>query len=167
MHGGAQHKIGVLFVCLGNICRSPMAEGAFRAAVATRGLEVIVDSAGTASYHIGHAPDPRAVAVAGQNKIDISGQQARQVERDDFYRFTHIIALDRANLEGLRSKAPRDGTARLAMLMDAVDARRGEPVADPYYGDAAAFEKAWADIALGTQAWADRLASETALRQPV
>lgn len=161
MHGGAQHKIGVLFVCLGNICRSPMAEGAFRAAVATRGLEVMVDSAGTASYHIGHAPDPRAVAVAGRNGIDISGQQARQVERDDFYRFTHIIAMDRANLEGLRSKAPRDGTARLAMLLDAIEGRRGEPVADPYYGDAAAFEAAWQIISRGVDAWAEKFARES------
>lgn len=167
MHGGLQDKLGVLFVCLGNICRSPMAEGAFRAAAERHGLAVMVDSAGTASYHIGHPPDPRAVAVAGKNGIDIADQQARQVERDDFYRYTHIIALDRANLEGLRSKAPRDGTARLAMLMDAVEERRGEPVADPYYGDAEAFERAWEVITLGAQAWADRLVAEGAQQQRV
>jgi protein-tyrosine phosphatase len=160
MHGGIDHKIGVLFVCLGNICRSPMAEGAFRAAAQKRGLACHVDSAGTASYHLGHQPDSRAIAVASQNGIDIAGQSARQIERDDFYRFTHIIALDRANLEGLREKAPRDGTARLAMLLDAVDGRRGEPVADPYYGDAAAFEAAWSVINTGVAAWADRLLQE-------
>lgn len=160
MHGGIEHKIGVLFVCLGNICRSPMAEGAFRAAAHQRGLAVMVDSAGTASYHVGSPPDPRAIMVAERNGLNIAGQAARQIERDDFYRFTHIIALDRANLEGLRSKAPRDGTARLAMLMDAVDGRRGEPVADPYYGNAEAFENAWNVITLGTQAWADRLLTE-------
>lgn len=162
MHGGIEHRFGVLFVCLGNICRSPMAEGAFRVAAQERGLAVLVDSAGTASYHLGQEPDPRAIAAARANGIDIAGQAARQIERDDFYRFTHIIAMDRANLEGLRSKAPRDGTARLAMLLDAVEGRRGEPVADPYYGDAAAFEAAWQVISRGAQAWADKLLRESA-----
>jgi protein-tyrosine phosphatase len=157
MHGGIDHKTGILFVCLGNICRSPMAEGAFRVAAQERGLACSVDSAGTASYHVGHQPDPRAIAIASLNGIDIAGQIARQIERDDFYRFSHIIALDRANLEGVRAKAPRDGTARLAMLMDAVEGRRGEPVADPYYGDVAAFETAWQVINLGVNAWVERL----------
>ncbi|WP_066527951.1 low molecular weight protein-tyrosine-phosphatase [Erythrobacter sp. CCH5-A1] len=162
MHGGIDHKIGVLFVCLGNICRSPMAEGAFRVAAQERGLAVLVDSAGTASYHLGQEPDPRAIAAARGHGVDIAGQSARQIERDDFYRFTHIIAMDRANLENLRAKAPRDATARLAMLLDAVEGRRGEPVADPYYGDAAAFEAAWQVIKRGTQAWADKLLREAA-----
>ncbi|WP_086735657.1 low molecular weight protein-tyrosine-phosphatase [Erythrobacter colymbi] len=161
MHGGFEHKLGVLFVCLGNICRSPMAEGAFRAVAEQRGLSCLVDSAGTASYHVGSQPDPRAIAVASLHGIDIAGQAARQIERDDFYRFSHIIAMDRANLEGLRSKAPRDGTARLAMLMDAVDGRRGEPVADPYYGNTQAFETAWSVIALGVEAWTARLLLES------
>jgi len=161
MHGGIDQKTSVLFVCLGNICRSPMAEGAFRVAAEARGLSVVVDSTGTASYHLGQEPDARAITVARQHGIDIAGQAARQIERDDFYRFTHIIAMDRANLEGLRSKAPRDATARLAMLLDAVEGRRGEPVADPYYGDAPAFEAAWQVISRGVEAWADKLLSET------
>jgi protein-tyrosine phosphatase len=162
MHGGIDHKTSVLFVCLGNICRSPMAEGAFRAAALSRGLAVRVDSAGTASYHLGHEPDSRAITVARHHGIDIAGQSARQIDRDDFYSFTHIIAMDRANLESLRSKAPRDATARLAMLLDAVEGRRGEPVADPYYGDAAAFEAAWQVISRGVEAWVDKLLRETA-----
>ncbi|MBU7580024.1 MAG: low molecular weight phosphotyrosine protein phosphatase [Porphyrobacter sp.] len=160
MHGGIEHRFGVLFVCLGNICRSPMAEGAFRAAAQQRGLAVDVDSAGTASYHVGHQPDPRAIMVARDNGIDIAGQSARQLERDDFYRFGHIIALDRANLEAVRLKAPRDATASLAMLLDAVEGRRGEPVADPYYGDTAAFEAAWRVINIGVNAWVERLERE-------
>ncbi len=160
MHGGFEHKSSVLFVCLGNICRSPMAEGAFRAMAQERGLSILVDSAGTASYHVGDQPDPRAIEVARANGIDIADQSARQIERDDFYRFRHIIALDRANLETLRSRAPRDGTASLAMLLDAVEGRRGEPVADPYYGDAVAFEAAWRVINIGVKAWAERLARE-------
>lgn len=163
MQSRIDHQTGVLFVCLGNICRSPMAEGAFRALAGKRGLAVHVDSAGTASYHVGHQPDARAIAVASLNGIDIAGQSARQIQRDDFYSFTHIIALDRANLEGVRAKAPRDGTARLAMLMDAVEGRRGEPVPDPYYGDAAAFETAWSLINLGVEAWVERLLRETAV----
>lgn len=155
----------MLFVCLGNICRSPMAEGAFRTAAHKRGLATLVDSAGTASYHVGSPPDPRAITVAAQNGVDISAQSARQIERDDFYRFTHIIALDRANLETLRSKAPRDATARLAMLMDAVDGRQGEPVADPYYGTTLAFEMGWSVITLGVEAWADRLMAEADRQQ--
>ena len=162
MHGGIDSRIGVLFVCLGNICRSPMAEGMFRAAMDARGLMWDVDSAGTASYHVGHQPDQRAIAVAQRYGIDITAQVARQIERDDFYRFRHIVAMDRANLESLRSKAPRDGTARLAMLMDAVEGRRGEPVPDPYYGDDAAFEAAWNVINLGVEAWLAKLLQESA-----
>lgn len=138
-----------------------MAEGAFRAAAHNVGLGCEIDSAGTASYHLGSPPDPRAIAVARRHGIDISGQSARQIERDDFYRFTHIIALDRANLEALRTRAPRDTTARLGMLMDAVDGRRGEPVADPYYGDEAAFETAWQAIGSGVEALASRLVQES------
>lgn len=162
MHGGIEPKFGVLFVCLGNICRSPIAEGAFRAAAQERGLLCLADSAGTASYHVGSPPDQRAIAVAHRNGIDIAGQAARQIDRDDFYTFSHIIALDRANLEGVRARAPRDGTASLAMLMDPVPGRRGEPVPDPYYGDALAFDRAWDMIALGVNAWADRLLREAA-----
>jgi protein-tyrosine phosphatase len=165
MHGGVENKVSVLFVCLGNICRSPMAEGAFRAAAHQRGLVALIDSAGTASYHVGSPPDPRAIAVAAKNGIDIGSQSARQIERDDFNRFTHIIALDRANLETLRSKAPRDTTAQLTMLMDAVDGRRGEPVPDPYYGTALAFEITWSQITLGVEAWVDRLMAEADRQQ--
>ncbi|PKP86528.1 MAG: phosphotyrosine protein phosphatase [Alphaproteobacteria bacterium HGW-Alphaproteobacteria-16] len=159
MHAGGDHITSVLFVCLGNICRSPMAEGAFRAAAAQSGLDCHVDSAGTASYHIGDPPDPRAIAVARSNGVDIAGLTARQLKADDFYRFTHVIALDRANLEGIKAHAPRDGTATVALLLDAVNGREGEPVPDPYYGDSAAFEAAWQIITEGAQALVRRLAS--------
>ncbi|OYU72289.1 MAG: hypothetical protein CFE32_24190 [Alphaproteobacteria bacterium PA3] len=82
------------------------------------------------------------------------------MERDDFYRFTHIVALDRANLEDIRARAPHDATARLSMLMDAVEGRKGQPVADPYYGDEAAFEAAWSTVEVGVEAWLARLMRE-------
>ncbi|WP_379921640.1 low molecular weight protein-tyrosine-phosphatase [Erythrobacter sp. R86502] len=164
MHGGFEHNFGVLFVCLGNICRSPMAEGAFRAAAVARNLACHVESAGTASFHLGCSPDPRAITAARAHGIDIAQQTARQIERDDFFRFSHIIAMDRANLEALRARAPRDGTARLAMLLDAVEGRRGEPIADPYYGAPAAFEATWNVINTGVNAWADRIVHEMTMR---
>ena len=141
-------KPAVLFVCLGNICRSPMAEGAFRKAAEKAGFECDVDSAGTAAYHIGSAPDPRAIATARAHGADISSLQGRQLATSDFDRFTHIFALDTANLAGIRAKAPRDARASVSLLMDAVPGREGQPVADPYYGDESDFEAAWDEISL-------------------
>ena len=160
MHGAGHHQLRVLFVCLGNICRSPMAEGAFRTAAVRHGIECDVDSAGTASYHVGDPPDPRAIATARANGVEIGGQQARQIARDDFYRFTHILAMDGANLAGIRAQAPRDATAKVAMLMDALEGSQGKPVADPYYGDEALFAQVWEDIAGATDALAARFARD-------
>ena len=160
MHGVGHHEVRVLFVCLGNICRSPMAEGAFRAAAMRAGLECEVDSAGTAGYHIGHPPDPRAIATAEANGVEIANQLARQIGREDFYRFTHIFAMDEANIAGIRAQSPRDATARVALLMDALDGSEGKPVIDPYYGDEALFARVWDEIAAATEALAVRFARE-------
>jgi protein-tyrosine phosphatase len=162
MHGVGHHHLRVLFVCLGNICRSPMAEGAFRAAAARHGIECDIDSAGTASYHIGQPPDPRAIAVARRNGVEIGNQLARQITREDFYCFTHIIAMDEANLAGLSARSPRDATAQVALLMDAVEGRKGKPVVDPYHGDEALFARVWEDIATASEALAARFAREGA-----
>ncbi|HVI98833.1 MAG TPA: low molecular weight protein-tyrosine-phosphatase [Sphingomonas sp.] len=136
----------ILFVCLGNICRSPLAEGAFRAAAEKAGLDVAADSAGTGDWHVGAPPDTRAQAVARAHGVDISGLRARQVTADDFCRFTHIFALDPVNLADLAAIRPRDATAGLGLLMDMVPGREGSAVDDPYYGDAAGFEATWADV---------------------
>ena len=157
MHGRGHNAVAVLFVCLGNICRSPMAEGAFRAAAARRGFECHVDSAGTASYHIGHPPDARAIATAEANGVTISGQRARQIERNDFYAFTHILAMDGANLVGIRAQAPRDATARIGLFLDAVEGRSGDPIRDPYYGDESDFDAVWQDVTLASDALVERL----------
>ncbi len=139
-----------------------MAEGAFRAAAKQAGLDCVVDSAGTASYHIGDAPDHRAIAVAHANGVDIGGQAARQIEHGDFHRFDHIIALDSANIEGIKSRAPRDGTARISMLFDAVEGRSGHPVADPYHGTAEDFDNTWAAINEGVAGLIAQIQTEAA-----
>jgi protein-tyrosine phosphatase len=136
----------VLFVCLGNICRSPLAEAAFRARISVAGLDVTIDSAGTGDWHIGHPPDPRAQATAKRHGLDISNYRARQVEPGDFTRFTHIFALDHANLKALRQIAPTAATAQLGLLLDLVAGWRGRPVADPYYGGVEAFETTWTQV---------------------
>jgi protein-tyrosine phosphatase len=149
----------VLFVCLGNICRSPLAEAAFRAEAQRLGLRIEVDSAGTGDWHVGRPPDPRTVAVARRNGINISNLRARQVCADDFYRFDHIVALDAQNLTDLRALQPAGATARLSLLLDHVEGRTGQAVADPYYRDDAGFDIAWADAAAGAAGLARRLSS--------
>jgi protein-tyrosine phosphatase len=135
----------ILFVCLGNICRSPLAEGALRHRVRQLDLGWTVDSAGTGGWHQGEAPDPRAIAVAKTHHVDIAMLRARQVRRDDFSRFDLILAMDHDNLAGLRALMPSGSPADLRLALDLVEGRQGQAVADPYYGDAPGFETTWAD----------------------
>ncbi len=153
-------KLAVLFVCLGNICRSPLAEAAFRLEAERIGLDAEIDSAGTGHWHIGEAPDRRARAVAMRYGADIGAYRARQVSPGDFRRFSHIVALDAGNLAALHARRPKDGTAAISLLLDHVPGREGEDVADPYYGGEAEFEAAWADATLGAQALAQLLAAQ-------
>tara|TARA_R110002167_G_scaffold25057_7_gene87467 strand:- start:2729 stop:3190 length:462 start_codon:yes stop_codon:yes gene_type:complete len=136
----------VLFVCLGNICRSPLAEAALRAEAERLRLDIVVDSAGTGNWHIGDPPDVRAQAVARKHGIDIAGYQGRQVKPADFRRFTHIVALDHDNLANLRRLAPADAVAELSLLLDHVPGREGQPVTDPYFGDDDGFDITWAEV---------------------
>jgi protein-tyrosine phosphatase len=154
--------VSVLFVCLGNICRSPLAEAAFRREAGRLGLAVEVDSAGTGDWHVGRPPDRRAIAVAARNGVDISGLRARQVTPADLHRFDHVVALDRENLANLRRMQPPGAGARLSLLMDFVDGREGEAVADPYYGEEAHFDRAWADVAAGAEGLARAIAERDA-----
>jgi len=147
----------ILFVCLGNICRSPLAEAAFRAEAERAGLAAKVDSAGTGDWHIGHAPDRRAQATATRHGIDISSYRGRQVEAEDFRRFSHIFALDPQNLKDLRAIAPRDATAELDLLLNVVPGREGQPVKDPYYGTDEGFETTWDDVTAAARALVERL----------
>ena len=150
----------ILFVCLGNICRSPLAEAAFRRAADEAGIEVAADSAGTGDWHVGKPPDRRARAEALRHGIDISGYRARQVGAQDFHRFDQIVALDLANLAALQAMAPPGGKARLSLLLDHVPGREGEPVADPYFGEDSGFAQTWRDVSEAAQALVRALGSE-------
>nr|WP_328803821.1 low molecular weight protein-tyrosine-phosphatase [Paracoccus xiamenensis] len=141
----------VLFVCLGNICRSPLAEGAMRAVAARDGVTMLIDSAGTGNWHAGNPPDPRAQAVAARHGVDISTLRARQVRAEDFQRFDHIVAMDRDNLAELRRLAPADAPARLSLMLDHVPGQKGKSVADPYFGDAAGFGATWEEVLAGAE----------------
>ncbi|MEJ0084333.1 MAG: low molecular weight protein-tyrosine-phosphatase [Pseudomonadota bacterium] len=137
------NKKRVLFVCLGNICRSPTAEGVLRA-LATReypGLPLTADSAGTANYHVGEPPDRRTVAAARRRGYDLSSQRARQVSAGDFERFDYILAMDRANLAELERLRPRGATARTSLFLDFAPDSGFVEVPDPYHGGVEDFER--------------------------
>ncbi len=153
-------KPAFLFVCLGNICRSPLAEAAFKAEAARIGLDAEVDSAGIGGWHAGEPPDPRARAVAKRHGMDISLYRARKVTQADFRRFSHVVALDHEVLAALKAMRPANAVAKISLLLDHVEGRKDEEVADPYYGDEAGFETAWADIADGVKALARRAAKK-------
>jgi len=137
--------VSVCFVCLGNICRSPTAEGVMRRLVAEAGLDgrIVIDSAGTGDWHLGDAPDARAQQAASQRGYDLSALRARQIGPDDFARFDFVIAMDDANVAALRQVCPSAERDKIRLLMEfappgCVPASR--VVADPYFGGAAGFE---------------------------
>lgn len=145
-------KPAVLFVCLGNICRSPLAEAAFRRAAADAGLDLHIDSAGTANYHVGEPPDPRSIAEAERHGIDIAHYCGRQLAVEDFHRFDFIVGMDRSNMANIARIDPGNGKARVAMMMDLVPGREGAEVSDPWYGGEDNFRHTWEDVSLGAQA---------------
>ncbi|MEJ8476397.1 low molecular weight protein-tyrosine-phosphatase [Roseibium algae] len=128
----------ILFVCLGNICRSPLAEGVFRHALDQTGRanQITIDSAGTGAWHVGSLPDPRSMDVALRHNIDISGQRARQVRLEDFGNFDYIFAMDQDNLSDLQAHAPSRSRAALRLFLTDPDT----DVPDPYYGGDKGFE---------------------------
>ena len=125
----------VLTVCLGNICRSPAAQGILESAADKQNVFLELDSAGTAAYHIGNSPDSRSIAALHQIGIDISRQKARQVTKDDFCHFDWILAMDRENLSNLKKIQPKNSKATLVMFGEFYDSVAFGEVADPYYGD--------------------------------
>ncbi|MGF1640410.1 MAG: low molecular weight protein-tyrosine-phosphatase [Rhodospirillales bacterium] len=135
--------VNVLFVCLGNICRSPAAEGVFRALVEGEGLadRITVDSAGTAAWHLGKPPDRRAQAAARRRGIDIGGLRARQAGPADFRRFDLVLAMDRDNHADLARLCPPGEGQRLALFLDFAPEIPVREVPDPYYGGPEGFER--------------------------
>jgi protein-tyrosine phosphatase len=139
----ADRKLGVLFVCMGNICRSPTAEGVFRAAAARAGLmaRLDVDSAGTHDYHVGAPPDRRSTLAARRRGYDIAPLRARQVAIEDFSRFHHIYAMDGGNLALLAQMRPPGYAGQLGLFLDLAPEVGLRDVPDPYYGGPDGFEQ--------------------------
>jgi protein-tyrosine phosphatase len=138
----AKHRL--LFVCLGNICRSPMAEGVFRRVAEEQGVldRFEIDSAGLGDWHAGQAPDTRAQQAAGSRGIDISGQSARQVTRADYVRFDLLLAMDGANYEELTQLAPKEARHKVRQFLDFAPHVGTRDVPDPFYGGSEGFDHA-------------------------
>lgn len=134
--------IKVLFVCLGNICRSPSAEGVFRKLIEEQGMidYIEIDSAGTHAYHVGSPPDSRAQEAARRRGIDMSGLLGRRVDEGDFYIFDYILAMDESNEYHLREMAPPEEIYRIRRFLEFAPERSEREVPDPYYGGATGFE---------------------------
>ena len=146
-----QTKTGVLFVCLGNICRSPLAEGVFRAELSRRGLdaEFAVDSCGTGGWHVGEAPDGRSVEVAARHGVDISRQRSRKLSQADYNAFQWIVAMDRSNHRDIVARQPADTSAQIVSFMPWVPDAPTPDVPDPYYGGAGGFDHVYDLLARG------------------
>ena len=131
----------ILMVCLGNICRSPVADGLLRQKVDTAGLDVEVDSCGTAGYHIGEPPDQRSQANALENELDISGLRARQFNASDFTAYDQIYCMDKSNLQNVLSLSndPKD-SAKVSLILDHTHPGEGKEVPDPYFGGEQGFQ---------------------------
>jgi len=155
----------LLVLCLGNICRSPMGEGALRARLDASPLAdwVEVDSAGTGGWHAGEAPDRRAIRCAAGHGVDIGGLQARQLRRTDFTQFDWILCADRANQRDALALAPASAQERVVLWLPWAGVEDVAEVPDPYTGGSAEFEAAWALVDRAAAGTVQRLARDQAL----
>ncbi|WP_349366060.1 MAG: low molecular weight protein-tyrosine-phosphatase [Nitratireductor rhodophyticola] len=155
----AKPRTSILFVCLGNICRSPLAEGVFRSVVAERGRDAdfMIDSAGTGAWHVGNAPDPRSVEIARRFGVDISMQRARQVNAGDFERFDLLLGMDRDNVRTLRERAPEVAAGKIHLFLNYADGRTLD-IPDPYYGGDDGFASVYQTIREASEALLSKLA---------
>ncbi|MDQ5768919.1 low molecular weight protein-tyrosine-phosphatase [Thiothrix subterranea] len=136
-------QVKVLFVCMGNICRSPTAQGVFERLVQSQGLadRILIDSAGTHAYHIGNPPDKRSQAAAKNRGLDLSGQRARKVTLEDIEEFDYVLAMDRTNLEDLKDLLAVSQQERVRLFMTFAEHWNVDEVPDPYYGGERGFER--------------------------
>jgi low molecular weight protein-tyrosine phosphatase len=135
--------VRVLFVCMGNICRSPTAQGVFEHLVAGEGLTSLIqiDSAGTHAYHVGEPPDIRATQAARKRSIDLGSQHARRITGDDFLDFDYVLAMDRSNYDDLMSLCPPDHQSKLHLFLEFASGLEEDEVPDPYYGGITGFDR--------------------------
>lgn len=159
-----KEKASVLFVCMGNICRSPTAEGVFRKVVTDAGLSdrIRVDSAGTHAYHVGEPPDRRAQAAASRRGVVLADIRARRFRDEDFDEFDYILAMDRDNLEELQQRVPDQGGGGLHLFLEFAGHDRAIEVPDPYYGGASGFELVLDLVESGSQGLLNRIRAERA-----
>ncbi|MBV8049471.1 MAG: low molecular weight phosphotyrosine protein phosphatase [Paludibacterium sp.] len=155
----ATRGYAVLFVCHGNICRSPTAEAVMRRRAARAGLGAVlrVDSAGTSDCHVGEAPDRRSQRAAGQRGYDLSALVARQVADDDFERFDLILAADRQNLASLRRRCPEPLRHKLALMLDVLPDGGQREVPDPYFGGPSGFDRVLDLLEAACDGWIEKI----------
>jgi len=158
----------VLFVCTGNICRSPTAEGVLRAHARKRGVleRLRIDSAGTHDYHVGEAPDPRSIEHAARRGYDLKSLRARQVAASDFRDFGWILAMDRGHLRMLNAVAPAETDSRVQLFLEHSALWRGLEVPDPYYGGVQGFETVLDMVEEASERLLDAVLDEVA-REPL
>lgn len=143
----------ILFVCLGNICRSPMAEGLLRKRAAERGIPLTVDSAATSRWEVGNPPYPGTQEVLRKAGVDFSMMRARQITEDDFYRFDYIIGMDQNNLQDLKAIAPKETKEKIFLYMSIVPGKEQTAIPDPWYtGD---FQETYEMLTEGLDKWLD------------
>ena len=157
----------ILFVCMGNICRSPTAEGVFRKLVQERAphLQVEIDSAGTHAYHVGEPPDRRAIAAAARRGIDLSGLRARMVDEADFEGYDLLVAMDQLNREVLLDRSPDEYRDRVRLMLEFAPSVDVEDVPDPYYGGPVGFEHVLDLVEEASKGLLDELISRSAARR--
>ena len=153
MAKSTKDKINILFVCMGNLCRSPTAHGVFDEMVRTHGMEDVinVDSAGTHVYHVGKRPDPRAREAARNKGYDISYVRARGLSEQDYLKYDYILAMDRTNLSSLQVKSPLNEREKLDLFLNFHPEKTGQEIPDPFYKDSELFDTVFELVEQGCQ----------------